>query len=324
MTKIGVFDSALSIISKDQLNTGSENFFKAQFVFNETWQGFKKYAVFFQILAQPKLEVEINEETLIVDLPNEFFVAELPIFVGAYGVKDGVIISTNFAELPVGLGAFGGNLMSFKNTKASIVRSVDTKIQFIRENEKGEFEYSTDGENWKLTSATINYNGVFERLDELDKSVEDIKDVQDNTQDVIKVITKDIDEINDKLDKIAQGEQITLKAGDNIEIVNNVISVKGLEKKFIKTFTKNDFIFDNQTNSWVFRVPQSTYILENAYVANIYVTNAMDLNGNILISEPTRIMYSDSIDYSKNICVYISFDLTKLSAYNGKIIIKGD
>ena len=126
------------------------------------------------------------------------------------------------------------------------------------------------------------------------------------------------------MSKIAEGEQITLTAGDNIEIVNNVISVRGIEKKFVKTFTKSNFVYDTQTKCWVYKIPKSIYVLENAYITNIYITNAVDKNGISLVNEPTKIMYSETKDFNENIGVYISFDLTKLSAYEGKIIIKGD
>lgn len=176
MTKIDVFESSLSIKSQGQVTSGSENYFKIQFSFDKTWEGYIKYAVFYQSLKEPKIEVEIDETTLTAEIPNEMLVENLPLFVGVYGIKDEAILSTDFAKISTRYGAFSGNIVSHSNVSAALVRSVNTKIKLIRENENGEFEYSTDGENWKIVSSSstngdVNYNAILERVAQLEKNL---------------------------------------------------------------------------------------------------------------------------------------------------------
>ncbi len=149
MTKVAVFDSNLSIVYKDNLTTGTESFFKVQYVFNETWDNYKKYAVFFQVITEPKLEIEIGE-TNIVEIPNELLFTDLPLFIGAYGINkdDGSILSSNFKSVPVLYGAFTGDIISLENQSVGLVRTLDTKIKYIRVDNNGNFQYTTDGKNW--------------------------------------------------------------------------------------------------------------------------------------------------------------------------------
>lgn len=306
MTKVAVFDSALSIISKDQLNTGSENFYKVHFTFNSTWDNCTKHAVFYQVLTQTPFECEIDEETHIVEIPNELLVVDLPLFIGAFGEKeDGTIISTNFKGVPIKRGAFVDDYISFKNTAASIVRSTDTKIKYIRVGANDHFEYSTDGIIWKqVIGQNDDYTGIFQKIAEVAGDVSALEER-----------VKALEETPPALD---------LTAGDRISIVGQVISVKDVERKYIRTFAKSNFLYDSSNKCYYFEIIQSEHGFSNPYISNVYATRVVKNTGTVVISKETSITYTDTIDSNGNIRLYVSIDLSALTEYNGKIIIKGD
>lgn len=303
MTKVLVFDSKLTVLYKDQLTTGSENFFKVEYEFNdETWKDYKKHAVFFQVVTQPKLEMEMPD-TNIVEIPNELLIADLPLFIGVYGVHktDGTILSTNFKAVPVEYGAFSGDIQSFENVAAAIVRSVDTKIKFIRLNEEGEFQYSTDGETWHKVTETIDYQSIFDKLDELDKN---------------------------KQDKLPQdlNAQITIKES-NIDGVAIKVEKKyiGLEKTCIIPFSKINFsVKDKNNGMYKLKVTQSSHNLINSYLSRVVINKVIDNKGIILQSGQSNINVYDVINDNGDLNIYINVPLEEYSVYNGKLILKGE
>lgn len=313
MTKVLVFDSKLTVLYKDQLTTGSENFFKVEYEFNdETWKDYKKHAVFFQVVTQPKLEMEMPD-TNIVEIPNELLIADLPLFIGVYGVHktDGTILSTNFKAVPVEYGAFSGDIQSFENVAAAIVRSVDTKIKFIRLNEEGEFQYSTDGVNWRLVTDTIDYQAIFNRLDELDKGLEKTNQELQKTSEKLP---------NDKLVFFYKASE----ENDDDFVIETEYSY---EKKRVFAFVKRNFKSVPNYPGWYrLSITKNTHGLENVYLSGFVITSMINKNENININGQNNASCYDYIGVDGTVHIYINIDLSAngYTAYSGKIILKGE
>lgn len=330
MIKVAVFDSNLTVVSKDQLNTGSENYYQVAFVFNETWDNFSKYAVFYQVANQPKIEAELTEENenheFIVNLPNELLVADIPIQVGAYGVDNNdTIISTNFYTLPVVEGAFGDNLISYENASASIVRSTDTKIRLIRENEDGEFEYSTDGETWVVVSARRDYEEVFARLEEIEQQLDDV------SEEVTQIVEQSIEPIQQDLSNL---QSIVATGYGRLDTGQNtgetVTTLNSLEGRYIRYFFKSSFQYNAELSQlkgksiWSYTIHSLYHQLSAPYVQSFIISSMIENNDNVIISQETQGTFGDYTDNQGNITIYVDYDLSTLKVYSGRIILKGE
>lgn len=305
MTKVAVFDSNLSIIKKDTLTTGSESFFKVNFVFNpETWDNYKeRYAVFYQVISQPKLEIQIPEDNT-VEIPNELLCVDLPLFIGVYGVKsDYTILSTNFKEVPVFYGAFTGEIQSFSNQLSGIVRSLDTKIKYIRLNEEGEFQYTTDGENWRLVTDTIDYQEIFNQIN---------------------LVKQEVDTIKTKLpnDNLVYFFEPT---EDNDEDFKKLETEYSYEKKCVFAFLRRNFIKCAKYDGWYrLSLAQATHGLINPYLSGFVITKMINDVESINFEGQSSASCFANINSKGDVHIYVNLDLSKYTDYSGKIILKGE
>lgn len=300
MIKISVVDSSLAIKKKEQINTGSNNFYELQFHFNSTWDGYAKHAVFYQTSEIVKYEMAIDD-TGVVKIPGFIIKADIPLYIGAYGSKDDVIISTNFANLPIFNGAYSGDLIT--PILEDIVRTVDTKINYIRENENGEFEYSTDsGETWNKVTDKDAYEEIGKRITEIETKLKSYKD---------------------EIDVVKSTYQPKLTAGKNIKIEDNVISAES-EVLYIKSFTKANFVKNSAKGWYELSIPKTEYGIDNAYIDKAFLTRVEDNKGQVQVERETNFFYSYQKGDNQTIYLIVDIDLENYRVYNGRIIIKGE
>lgn len=140
MTNLYVSNGKLEIVTPERLTTNAINAYEISVDFASDWGGFTKTAVFYQTTKGKKINIEVANSAVMI--PAEILQVNLPVYVGFVGKKNGVKKTTNYVKLEI---ADGANVTS---TDISFVRTVDTKINYIRLSATGVFEYSTDGSTW--------------------------------------------------------------------------------------------------------------------------------------------------------------------------------
>lgn len=140
MTNLYVSNGKLEIVTPERLTTNAINAYEISVDFASDWSGFTKIAVFYQTTKGKKINIEVANSAVMI--PAEILQVNLPVYVGFVGKKNGVKKTTNYVKLEI---ADGANVTS---TDVSFVRTVDTKINYIRLSATGVFEYSTDGSTW--------------------------------------------------------------------------------------------------------------------------------------------------------------------------------
>ena len=245
-------------------------------------------------------------------------VVDIPIYVGTYGTKtdngEEIIISSNFKALEVETGAFGDNLVSFDNNSASIVRSVNTKVKFIRENDDGDFEYSTDGVEWKNISFNAReYEAINARIDELQAEIssaqDDIRTIQNNVSTgYARTQTTDVDQ-----------------NGNPVITYANVLT-----SSYKREFLRSDWHYDSELSAtrgkkMFYIVAQGIYHrFSEPYLSNFTLSRMVNKQNEVIIDKETCCTCLDFIDSNKDVYIYVDVDLDDIDVYTGKIIIKGE
>lgn len=150
MVKLSAIGGKLNIVSNETLTTNSKNAYEIEIEFNSVWDSLTKYAVFYQVKGQSiYTEVASNNTVLI---PTRILKYELPLYVGFVGEDSdkNVVWTTNNVKLKVEEGAnlYSASEMPDFDEDSDYVKTVDTKIKYIRLSASNEFEYSIDGTTW--------------------------------------------------------------------------------------------------------------------------------------------------------------------------------
>lgn len=150
MFKLYVKNQYLEFIDKELATTDSENYYKIQFEFDESWDNFVKHASFFNTTKGQHYVKQITATNELY-VPNEVLKAKLPIYIGLYGIDaNGVRVTTNTLQIPVAIGAYIDNPTIVDNNftePLEFVKTEEDRIKLIRER-NGIFEYSLDGIRW--------------------------------------------------------------------------------------------------------------------------------------------------------------------------------
>ena len=101
MITFEVSGQVLSCIQKPAIFSGDENLDKVQFVFDDTWEGYTKTAVF---TADETYHVVLNEDN-ICSIPNELLKNEGSFFIGVFGISGEVVKTSQTYSYSVGKGA---------------------------------------------------------------------------------------------------------------------------------------------------------------------------------------------------------------------------
>lgn len=276
MVKIYIRGGQASISVNEKLTTNAINAYELGLSYAEDWVGFTKTAVFYQTTKSKKYSVEYAT-TNVYYIPNELLRVDLPVYVGFYGYKDGVKKTTNYVKLEIAEGADGGADVG------DFVRTVDTKIKYIRLNAKNIFEYSTDGNTWKeLKGGSGGGSGSVNDVLINGEAVEKVGDEPNIVTDTADIVYEDVSGTKklriSELIKDAISQNITDILQSKTDIANNASEITAVKSDI--TEIKKD-VAQNDTNigkAFTELSNQETLLSENKSAILQNTNDIADLN----------------------------------------------
>ncbi len=189
-------------IVKEEINTGSKNFFKIQFIFDESsWANYPKarFAEFYQDINSTHFKISIDNEGY-VNAPTDIITCNLPLYVGvsAENESGNDIANTDFKAIKVNYGAnTNKDKIAYPEVENNYYAlfSPNTKLRYLRIN-NDILEYSSNNVDWEKVSNAL-YTGLDEEdvreiiEPELAKVLQEAKDYADNeiaTFDFVKIV----------------------------------------------------------------------------------------------------------------------------------------
>jgi hypothetical protein len=107
--KLKCIEQTLTIVNSPTISSGNVNYDQVNFTFCDTWSGFTKTAIFY------RNENEVYEKILnsagTCTIPKEVLKTKGIFFIGVFGVKDNVVITSQVISYRVNQGAITENLM---------------------------------------------------------------------------------------------------------------------------------------------------------------------------------------------------------------------
>lgn len=153
MNIFSVHNGILTHTKKEVVNTGSRNFFKVQFVFDDTWKDFTnlKFVEFYQNENCPHFKVQLDNQN-IATIPTDILNYDLPIFVGvsAEDIGGSTLANTNFLAISTENGSNPNkeNVFTPENSNITNIYNTDKTIKYLRV-QNGVLQYSVDNKLWK-------------------------------------------------------------------------------------------------------------------------------------------------------------------------------
>lgn len=107
--KLKCIEQTLTIVNSPTISSGNVNYDQVNFTFCDTWSGFTKTAIFY------RNENEVYEKILnsagTCTIPKEVLKTKGIFFIGVFGVKDNVVITSQVISYRINQGAITENLM---------------------------------------------------------------------------------------------------------------------------------------------------------------------------------------------------------------------
>lgn len=239
-----VSDGNLIHIQKERINTGSKNFFKIQIVFDKSWDNFSKlrFAELYQNIDCTHFKIQIGEDG-IIDIPIDFLLYSLPIYIGISAEdEDGIInANTNFLQLPTVYGANtkkDGVLYPEELNNVFNIFSSDINLRYLRIN-NGVLEFSPNNSLWIPISGSGGGSGVVIDYEKVKEIVLDEIQGLASEQYVDESIANLINSAPETLDTLGEIAELLEDNQSTIKLLNNAIGKKA-DKTLIGTLPSDD------------------------------------------------------------------------------------
>lgn len=265
MVKLSAIGGKLNIVSNKTLTTNSVNAYEIQVEFNSVWADLTKYAVFYQVKGQ-SIYTEVGDSNTVL-IPARMLKAELPLYVGFVGENSdkSLVQTTNNVKLKVEEGAnISKARIMPEDDNDDYVKTVETKIKYIRINASNEFEYSIDGNTWiVLKTGGEPTPTPTPTPTALSLSINDTKIVQDSSGNYNIATEKDYIDytLKGSSNKLTLSPLVTEKLGEVDTLADDVTElasdISSLENKFKITVVNGISIYNNGDSLYLRLVKQN-------------------------------------------------------------------
>lgn len=251
----------LTLKNQEIIASGDSNYDSCEFVFDQSWDGFVKTAVFYQDKNNVQYMVLENDDTCMV--PAAAMARAGRMYIGVFGIKDTAVVTSTLATIDIMKGAISGDTVSTEPTDdvfLAIIAQYQRIAELMRQYEKTAEQFNANMEEQNRILETLNAFDVLEIADRLDAIEERMVSYNNLAQTLIdrEVILRDVP----------------------IQFVDGVCEI---ENELITAESLCDVYFDEYS----YEFAAKALIIVSSYDGYIRVTSSVDideeLNANILV-----------------------------------------
>lgn len=251
----------LTLNNQEIIASGDSNFDSCEFVFDQSWDGFVKTAVFYQDKNNVQYMVLENDDTCMI--PTAAMARAGRMYIGVFGIKDTAVVTSTLATIDIMKGAISGDTVSTEPTDdvfLAIIAQYQRIAELMRQYEKTAEQFNANMEEQNRILETLNAFDVLEIADRLDVIEERMVSYNNLAQTLIdrEVILRDVP----------------------VQFVDGVCEI---ENELITPDSLCDVYFDEYS----YEFAAKALIMVSSYDGYIRITSSVnideELNANILV-----------------------------------------
>lgn len=251
----------LSLKNQEIIASGDSNFDSCEFVFDQSWGGFVKTAVFYQDKNNVQYMVLENDDTCMI--PSAAMARAGRMYIGVFGIKDTAVVTSTLATIDIMKGAISGDTVSTEpadDVFLAIIAQYQRIAELMRQYERTAEQFNANMEEQNRILETLDAFDVLEIADRLDVIEERMASYNNLAQTLIdrEVILRDVP----------------------VQFVDGVCEI---ENELITADSLCDVYFDEYS----YEFAAKALIIVSSYDGYIRVTSSVnideELNANILV-----------------------------------------
>lgn len=159
----------LTLKNQEIIASGDSNFDSGEFVFDQSWDGFVKTAVFYQDKNNAQYVVLENDDSCVI--PAAAMAKAGRMYIGVFGIKDTAVVTSTLVAVDIMKGAISGDTVSTEPTDdvfLAIIAQYQRIAELMRQYEETAEQFNLNIREQNEILETLNAFDVTEIAERLD------------------------------------------------------------------------------------------------------------------------------------------------------------